>query len=240
MAKGHNGRLTDAAIRNAKPGNKRARLYDAGGLYPEIAPSGGKWWRLKYSYAGKEKRLSLGVYPAVGLAKARKQRDELRALLADGIDPAERRKAEKAAKAGADSFEAVAREWFAKQKPRWADSHSEKIIRRLERDVFPWLAARPVGEVKAPELLRVLRRIESRGAVETAHRALQNAGLGFRVDFIEHQLAHDVRDPLGTAYNRTKYLPERRAMMQAWADYLDTLKRGDNVVALHSRPVANR
>lgn len=174
--------LTDVAIRNAKPGKKALRLYDGRGLYLEVSPSGGKWWRLKYRFEGKENRLSLGGYPDVGLAEARKRRDELRRQVAEGIDPAAERKAEKArkAEAAADCFEAVAREWFAKHKSHWAASHSEKIIRRLERDLFPWLGARPAGEIKAPELLKALRRIEARGAVETAHRALQNAGQVFR------------------------------------------------------------
>ncbi|MDN5863976.1 MAG: integrase arm-type DNA-binding domain-containing protein [Gammaproteobacteria bacterium] len=400
--------LTDTAIRNAQPSAKPRKLSDARGLYLLLNPNGSRWWRFRYRWQGKQKQLSLGVYPDVGLAEARKRRDELRRQVAEGIDPGEQRKAAKARKAGAGSFEAVAREWFEKHKPTWAASHSEKIIRRLERDVFPWLGSRPVGEITAPELLQVLRRIEGHGAVETAHRALQNAGavfryavatgkaerdpsgdlrgalapwkpdhyaavtepaeaaellrtidaytgsivtltalqlaplvftrpgelrhaewaeidlpaaewripaektkvkealivplatqavallralqpvtgsgryvfpgvrtaarpmsentlnaalgymgygkermrahgframartmldeqLGFPAYLIEHQLGHRVRDPLGRAYNRTKHLKERRAMMQAWADYLDSLKQGGNVVALHGR-----
>lgn len=391
--------LTDTAIRNAKPAAKPVRLFDAGGLYLEVAPSGGKWWRLKYRVDGKEKRLSLGVYPEVSLKAARERRDEARALLAAGVDPGEQRKAQKLAGAerSANSFEVIAREWYAKHAPTWAPGHGEKIIRRLERDVFPWIGARPVAELSAPELLAVLRRIEARGAIETAHRARQNCGqvlryaiatgraerdpcadlrgalspvkgthfaavtdpaavaallraidayagafvtrcalklaplvfvrpgelrkaewsefdlegaqwdipavrmkmrtahlvplstqalailhelhalsgrgryvfpgarsatrpmsdnailaalrrmgygkdemsghgframartildevLGVRPDFIEHQLAHEVRDPNGRAYNRTAHLAERRRMMQQWADYLDALK----------------
>lgn len=391
--------LTDTAIRNAKPAAKPVRLFDAGGLYLEVAPSGGKWWRLKYRVDGKEKRLSLGVYPDVSLKAARERRDEARALLAAGVDPGAQRKAQKLAGAerAANSFEAIAREWYAKHAPTWAPGHGEKIIRRLERDVFPWLGARPVAELSAPELLAVLRRIEARGAIETAHRARQTCGqvlryaiatgraardpcadlrgalppvkgthfaavtdpaavaallraidayagafvtrcalklaplvfvrpgelrkaewsefdlegaqwsipgarmkmrtahlvplstqalailhelhalsgrgryvfpgarsatrpmsdnailaalrrmgygkdemsghgframartildevLGVRPDFIEHQLAHEVRDPNGRAYNRTAHLAERRRMMQQWADYLDALK----------------
>jgi integrase len=173
--------LTDSAIRTAKPAPKAYRLFDAGGLYLEVAPSGGKWWRLKYRYAGKEKRLSLGTYPDTGLKDAREKRDEHRKLIAAGVDPGMHRKAAKLAGAerAGNSFEVVAREWFGKQKPHWADSHSSKIIRRLERDVFPWIGARPVADITAPELLQVLRRIEGR-ALETAHRALQNCGQVFR------------------------------------------------------------
>ena len=397
--------LTDTVIRHAKPHGKTARLFDSGGLYLEVSPTGGKWWRLKYRFAGKEKRLSLGVYPAVGLKDARQRRDEARKLLADGIDPGENRKAQKAVKQdrAANSFEVVAREWIAKYAPTWTANHAERILRRFDRDLFPWIGGKPVAEVTAPELLAVVRRIENRGALETAHRALANCGqvfryavatgragkdpsgdlrgalppvkgehfaavtdparladilraidgyqgtftvscalrlaplvfvrpgelrnaewsdidldkaewrytvtktntphivplarqavailrelhpltgrrrfvfpgvrsverpmsdnailaamrrmgirkeemtghgfraaartildevLGVRPDFIEHQLAHAVKDPNGRAYNRTAHLLERQKMMQQWADYLDKLKAGADVIPL--------
>jgi len=401
--------LTDTAIKNAKPSDKTARMFDGGGMYLEISPAGGKWWRLKYRYGGKEKRLSLGVYPDVSLKDARQRRDDARKLLADGVDPGENRKAVKANKTerAANSFEVVAREWFARKSPGWAASNAEKIIKRLENDAFPWLGGRPIADITPPELLKVLRRIEERGAVESAHRmrnycgqifryaiatgraerdasadlrgalpppvkehraaitepkaaaellramdcyqgsfvtkcalrlaplvfvrpgelrkaewteidldtaewnippdrmkmrephlvplctqaveilrelhaltgegryvfpgartngrpmsdnailaALRRMGfakdemsghgframartildevLGVRPDFIEHQLAHAVRDPNGRAYNRTAHLAERRKMMQQWADYLDKLKAGAEVVALRA------
>jgi integrase len=401
--------LTNTGIAKAKPGEKPIRLFDSGGMYLEVSPAGGKLWRLKYRFNGKEKRLALGIYPDVPLAKARSKRDAARQLLADGIDPSENRKAVKAAQGdrAANSFEVVAREWFAKCKPNWVEGHSDKIIKRLERDVFPWIGDKPVASVGAPDLLACLRRIENRGAVETAHRALQNCGqifryavstgrvdrdpsrdlrgalssvkethhasitdpkavgdllracdgyqgsfvtkcalriaplvfvrpgelrkaewveidldraewnipaermklrephlvplapqtvailrelhvltgsgryvfpgartngrpmsdnailaalrrmgfakdemsghgframartildevLGVRPDYIEHQLAHAVRDPNGRAYNRTAHLPERRKMMQQWANYLDKLKSGGEVIPLHS------
>ena len=389
--------LTNAAVKAAKPKNKPARLFDEKGLYLEISPAGGKWWRFKYRFDGKEKRLSMGVYPDVSLKGARERRDEARRLLADGIDPSEHRKALRTARVdrAANSFEVVAREWFAARVATWSASHADRIIRRLERDIFPWIGGKPVSEIGPPELLSVVRKIEKRGALETAHRALSNCGqvfryavatgraerdpsgdlkgalppvkgehfaattdpgrlaeilraidsyrgtltihcalrlapllfvrpgelrsaewadidldagewrytvtktntphivplsrqaiavlrelwsvtgrgrfvfpsarsdsrpmsdnavlaamrrmgipkdemsghgfraaartildevLGVRPDLIEHQLAHAVRDPLGRAYNRTTYLPERRQMMQDWADYLDQLK----------------
>jgi integrase len=398
--------LTDTAIRNARPGEKPVKLFDEGGLYLILTPAGARWWRFDYRYSGKRRTLSMGVYPAVSLKQARAKRAEARAQLAAGVDPSATRKAAKAAEA--DSFEAVAREWYAKHVPRWGLGHADNTIRCLEHDVFPWLGSRPVGKVTAPDLLEVLRRIEARGALETAHRVLQNCGrvfryaiatgraerdpaadlrgalppaeekhhaaitnplavgallraidgyqgdlptrcalrlapltfvrpgelrgaewlefdldraewnipasrmktrephlvplsvqaiailrnlhpltgsgryvfpslrtaarpmsettmnaalrrmgytkdemtghgframartlldevLGVRPDFIEHQLAHTVRDPLGRAYNRTKHLPERRRMMQKWADYLDGLKNGAEVVPLHGR-----
>ena len=391
--------LTDIAIRRAQPGKKPRKMFDRRGLYLEVAPRGGKWWRLKYRFGGKEKRLSLGVYPEVSLKEARRRCEDARRLLAREIDPSEHRQALKAAKAQrtTNSFEAVAREWFTKHAPNWAESHSSRIINRLERDVFPWVGGKPVASITAPQLLAVVHRIEQRGALETAHRALRNCGqvfryavatgrakhdpsvvlrgalppvkgghfaaitdpkqvgpllkvldgyngslivrcalrltplvfvrpgelrqaewkdinlpaaewrftvtktdtshlvplsrqaveilrelqpltgrgryvfpsgrtpngdrpmsenavlaalrrlgigkeemsghgframartlldeeLGFRPDFIEHQLAHVVRDPNGRAYNRTTHLPGRRKMMQAWADYLDQLR----------------
>ena len=172
--------LTSTAIHTAKPRSKPFKMYDAGGLYLEVSPSGGKWWRWKYYFGGKEKRLSLGVYPATGLKSAREKRDAARKQLALAVDPGEARRAQKLAQAGAESFEAIAREWYAKFSPGWVASHGDRILRRLERDIFPWLGKRAIAEIKAPELLSVLRRIESRGAQETAHRAMQNCGQVFR------------------------------------------------------------
>jgi integrase len=373
-----------------------------------ITPTGGKLWRLKYRFEGREKLLALGAYPEVGLGEARERRDDARKQLAARVDPGAVRKAQKAAKEAliANAFEVVAREWHARQAPAWAPSHGDKILRRFELDVFPWLGTRPVGEITPRELLEVLRRIEARGAVDTAHRALQTCGqvfryaivtgraerdpsrdlrgalppvheshfpavtepakvaellraidgyrgtlpvrcalrlaplvfvrpgelrkalwadvdldaaewrftasktgtphivplatqaleilrelrpltgrgryllpsartderpmsdhailaalrrlgipkdemtghgfralartildevLGYRPEWIEQQLAHAVRDPLGRAYNRTAHLDGRRAMMQGWADYLDRLKAGAEVIQLRGR-----
>ena len=172
--------LTDTAIRVAKPQARPRRLFDGGGLYLEVSPAGGKWWRWKYRFGGKERRLSLGVYPDVSLKCARERRDAVRQQLSAGIDPGQARKAQKLAGAGADIFEAIALEWHAKFSSGWVPSHGDRILRRFENDLFPWLGQRPVADILAPELLSVLRRIESRGAVETAHRAMQNCGQVFR------------------------------------------------------------
>ncbi len=412
---------SDATIKAAKPQAAPYRLPDGSGLYLLVRPDGKKWWRLDYTHEGKRKTLSLGTYPDTGLALARTKAAKERELVAAGIDPSEARKTTKTQRAEAqeterrlaegiplaDSFEAIAREWFEKFSAGWVAGHADKIIRRLERDIFPWLGARPIAELKAPDLLSALRRIEERGAIETAHRALQNCGqifryaiatgraerdisadlrgalvpvskthlpaitdpkaiggllraidgyagffvtkcalrlaplvfvrpgelrkaewsefdldngewnipasrmkmrephlvplsgqaveilrelhavtgrgqyvfpgartngrpmsdnavlaamrrmgipkeemtghgframartvldevLGFRPDWIEHQLAHAVRDPNGRAYNRTAHLTKRREMMQAWADYLDALKV-ENVVPFKAK-----
>lgn len=174
--------LTDKEIRAIKPSSKRIRLFDERALYLEISPAGGKWWRLKYRFAGKEKRLSLGVYPEVSLKAARDRRDAARRLLSDGIDPAAHKRDIILARVeqAAHRFEVVTLEWLAKFSPGWAESHTVRIARLFERDINPWIGARPIAEVTAPELLAVIRRIESRGALETAHRALGNCSQVFR------------------------------------------------------------
>ena len=172
--------LTDSAIRNAKPKEKQYKMTDGSGLYLLVTPKGGKWWRLDYRFNGKRKTLSMGIYPDVSLKSARDKRDKARKQIADGIDPGELRKATKASQSDANGFEAVAREWWGKHEPNWSQTHSSRILLRLEKDVFPWIGNRPIGEITAPELLTVLRRIENRGAVETAHRIHQSCGQIFR------------------------------------------------------------
>ena len=403
--------LSDVAIRKAKPSDKTRRLFDGQGMYLEIAPTGGKWWRLKYRVLGKEKRISLGTYPDTTLAAAREKRDAIRRQLAVGIDPGTHRKEARQASVerASNSFEVIAREWVCKRSKVWGDSHRTKTVAWLECDLFPWLGARPIGEITAKELLATIKRVESRGAVDKAHRLLQHCGqifryavaagvaernpaadlrdalataqtkhraaitepkaigglmraidayegglvvrcalrlaplvfvrpgelrtaewaeidldaaewnipgskmkmrephlvplsaqavqvlteiqaltgrgryvfpsarsprrpmsdnavlsalrimgfpkdvmsghgframartvldeiLGFRTDHIEQQLAHAVKDPTGRAYNRTKHLAERRVMMQKWADYLEELRDGGNVISITRKP----
>ncbi|MFZ2449018.1 MAG: integrase arm-type DNA-binding domain-containing protein [Methylovulum miyakonense] len=400
--------LNEVKVRNAKPKEKPYKLSDSEGLYLYITETGGKLWRFKYRFDNdgkgkKEKLLALGSYPGISLLNARQRRDDARKLLANNVDPGAVRKAQKQAKIeDTETFEVISREWHNKFKSTWTEGHALKLMRRLELDLFPWLGARPIKDITAPELLAVLRRTESRGAVDGAHRlrgicnmvfryatatgraqhnlaqdligslppaqkrhlaaitepnevanllraidnyhgsfivrcalrisplvfvrpgelrhmqwdeldfekaewhipaakmklrqphivplstqsieilneikpltgsgiyvfpgrtssnpmsnnailaALRNMGYtaeqmtphGFRAmartildevlqvrpDLIEHQLAHAVRDPLGRAYNRTQHLPERRKMMQTWADYLDGLKAGAKVI----------
>jgi integrase len=185
--------LSDAAVRSAKPKEKPQKLADGGGLYLLVMPTGRKWWRLKYRFDGKEKSLSLGVYPDTGLKEAREKREAARKLLAAGVDPGENRKAVRAARAleASNSFEIVAREWFAKQEPVWAASHSSKVIGRLEADVFPWIGNRPMDSLTAPDLLAVLRKVEARGAADTAHRILQNFGQVFRYAVATGRATHN-------------------------------------------------
>lgn len=213
------GKLTEAAIRNAKPGltpagrptAKPYKLADAGGLYLEVAPSGGKLWRLKYRFGGKEKRLALGAWPAVSLKTARQKAAEAKGRLADGTDPGEARKA--AQRLASDSFEAIAREWIARHLAGKADSHRSRVVSRLERCVFPYLGARPVAEISAQDVLAVARRIESRGAIETAHRAVQNVGQALRYAVATGRA---VNDP--TAALRGALTPAKPQHMAAPAD----------------------
>jgi len=403
--------LTDSKVRNAKPRSKEYKLSDGGGLFLLVVPGGGKYWRMKYRFGGKDMApLAFGAYPEVSMAEAREKREAARKKLRDGIDPREQQKALKAARVAEteNGFEVVAREWYARWSPSWSASHAATVIGRLTLDVFPRLDARPIGEITAPEVLKMLRAIEFRGALETAHRvrticgqvfryavatgradrdptvdlkdalkpykkgnlpaitdprvlaplllaidrykgthvvkcalmlvpllmvrpgmlreaeweeidfdeatwsipaekmktktphivplplqavailrdlheltgrgryvfpchgqpdkpmseaavpvALHKLGYkgvqtahGFRAtartildevlqqrpEYIEHQLAHAVRDPLGRAYNRTSHLAERKKMMQRWADYLDGLKRGVQVVPVNRAP----
>jgi integrase len=146
-----------------------------------ITPAGRKLWRFKYTLDGRYNLLSFGAYPEISLLDARKRRDEARSQIAHGIDPGAVRKAQKQAKTeSTETFEIIAREWYAKYKHTWKPSHSERLLRRLERDVFPYMGARPIAEIKALELLAVLRRVESRNTLDTAHRVRSTCGQVFR------------------------------------------------------------
>jgi len=173
--------LSDIKIRNAKPKEKFYKLTDGDGLYLHVAETGGKLWRFRYRYDGKEKLLALGSYPAITLYDARRRRDDARKQLAHGIDPGAVRKAQKQSDtAETETFEVIAREWHMKFSQSWTPGHALTIMSRLERDIFPWIGTRPISDIKAPELLTVLRRVESRGALETAHRVRTIAGQVFR------------------------------------------------------------
>ena len=173
--------LTDAKVRTIKSAEKPQKLFDGGGLFLLVTPTGGKLWRLKYRFGGIEKLLAIGAYPQTSLAEARQKRDQASALMLNGVDPSDTKKAQKAAGAQeTETFEVIAREWHTKFSASWAASHGDKIIRRLELYVFPWLGDRPIKSITAPDLLTVLRRIEAKGTLETAHRTQQNCGQVFR------------------------------------------------------------
>ena len=170
--------LTDVAVRNIKPGPKTVRLRDERGLYLEVSPKGGKWWRLRYTYQGKENMLSLGVYPDVSLKDARERRDEARKLIANGIDPSQARKEEKAEAEAqalelATTFEAVAREWHSKQVMTWSESTGIKVLACMEQYLFPSFGSTPITALRAPDILPTLRAVEAKGINYTAKKLRQ-------------------------------------------------------------------
>ena len=174
--------LTDVLIRKAKAPAKPTKLADERGLYLLLTPSGGRWWRFKYRFAGKERLLALGTYPDVTLAKARDRRDEARRLLTEDVDPsaARQQKKREKAEAAANDFETVAREWLDNIKPRWTPIYYGDTLKRFEAFVFPSIGRKPIAEVGAPDLLASLRKVEARGTVETAHKVARACGQVFR------------------------------------------------------------
>lgn len=175
-------KLNNTTILNAKPKEKTYKLSDGGGLYLEITTKGNKYWRFKYRYAGKEKRLAIGVYPTISLKAARAAHIKAREQLANGIDPSEYKQQQKSAKLAdaKNSFSSVGTEWFLSKAPKWSTSHTTRTKRLLERDLYPWIGHLPITDIEAPVLLETARRIEKRGAIETAHRAIGVAGQVFR------------------------------------------------------------
>ena len=174
--------LSDTKVKNAKPRQKRYKIADSQGLHLVVTPTGSKFWRLKYFFYTRERLLALGVYPEVTLSEAREKRDQAKKLIANGIDPNVDKRAKKIAKTTAleNSFEAIAREWLEKFSNRWTDSYKAKVLRRLECHVFPWMGHRPIMEITAPELLDVLRRLEKKNKLDSAHRIRTICGKIFR------------------------------------------------------------
>lgn len=182
--------LTETSIRASKPKERPYKLSDGRGLHLAIAPEGGRWWRLRYPYGGKEKMLSLGTYPEVGLAAAREHRDYARKLIAAGGDPSAERKAGKAS--GADTFEFMARQFMEKQRRKVTDSTWQRDMDQLERIFFPTFGAKPISSIDVPDLLGCLRRVEKAGNLETAHRARGLAGRVFPYAIASGKAKHDV------------------------------------------------
>ena len=172
--------LNNNIIKNLPPKEIRYSISDERGLYLEIMPNGKKSWRFRYSFQGKKNKLSLGSYPEITLSDARKKRDELRVQLANGIDPQEKRRQEKALTDEKYHFENIAREWHKKFKSRWTEGHTELTLTRLEKNIFPYLGKVPISEITPPKLLEVLRLIEKRGALETAKRVRGICSMVFR------------------------------------------------------------
>lgn len=190
--------LTDTTLRTVKPAEKPQKLFDGNGLFLFVAPSGVKSWRLKYRFQGKEKLLSLGQYPQTSLKEAREYSADARKILSGGIDPSAEKKVK--ARSAQTSFEAVAREWHENNRATWSKNYAEDVLERIEKNVFPYLGARPISEIAPPELLSVLRKIEERGAVYQANRIRESCSLVFRYAIAtgraERDTAADLRGAL--------------------------------------------
>jgi len=225
--------LTNIATRKALPREKLYRLTDGEGMYLDVAPNGSKYWRLKYRFAGKEKRLALGIYPYVSLADARERRYEARKALASGFDPGAVKKAEKRAVriAAANSFALATQGWLDERKPYVTAGSWEKTKARFEKDVFPWLGKRPIGEIDAPEILSVLKRIDSRGARFTAHKVRSEISRVFRYGIKEGYCKDDPAanlvkaiPPAQTTHFASITDPEKvGAMLRAFDSFVGTL-----------------
>jgi integrase len=208
--------LTDTRIKTAKPQAKLYKLTDERGLHLSVYPNASKLWQMRYRTEGKERTASLGKYPEVSLAEAREKRDQMRKLIAKGIDPVQSQKAAKEAKklAQTNSFEAVARTWFEGWKDARSPRHAEYVIRRLEADVFPVIGRRPVSEIQAPELVKMMKAIQHRGALDIAKRCYQMTGQVFR-----YAIAHGIaeRNPVSDI-KPSDILPSRRQTNYARVD----------------------
>ena len=228
--------LTDTAIKKAQATDKLQKLSDGGGLQLHIVPTGGKLWRMAYRFDGKQKTLAVGSYPEVTLAQARERRDAARKLLASGVDPMAQRKADKTAKqsANANTFEAVARQWWGGWSPARSPRHADYVIRRLEADVFPAIGRRPIAEIEAPELVALVKAIERRGALDIAKRTLQTSGQVFRYA-IAHGIGGTKRNP-ATDIKPTDVLTSRTKTNYARIDARELPQLLRKIEAYHGTP----
>jgi integrase len=198
--------LTSTSIQNAKPKLKPYKVFDAGGLYLKVYPNGSKYWQVKYRFAGKEKTVSIGVYPEVSLKEAREKRDEARKQLRDNIDPSADKITTKRQLIlnSENNFKAISLEWHDKRKHLWTEKHQAKVIRKLELDIFPALGNTPVNEITAPQLLSVIRKIESNGTIDKAHRLLQTVGQIMRYAIATGRAERDISSDLRGALKPLK------------------------------------
>lgn len=203
--------LTDLQIRNAKAPKKEIKLFDGGGLFLSVTPSGGKLWRLKYRFGGREKKLSLGAFPEISLSDARRKREEARKLIAQGIDPGLAKKEQEAE--SNDTFERVAAEWMDyKKASRFSPRHADRVWRSLENDIFPSLGHMPVAQITTKQIADVIKQIESRGVRETAARALQKITAILQFAAKDQRVAHNAaRELRGTVETRrVEHMPAMR------------------------------
>ncbi|PTA89077.1 integrase [Kluyvera sp. Nf5] len=195
--------LNARKVEAAKGQEKSYKLADGGGLYLQVEPNGSRYWRMKYRFGGKEKRLSFGVYPTVSLADARQKREEAKKLLALGDDPGEVKKAKKLALTAAteilNPFREVALEWHMMKSPKWSEGYASDILEAFDKDVFPHIGCRPIADIKPLELLEVLRLIEARGAMEKAKKVRQRCGEVFRYAIVTGRAVYNPAPDLASA-----------------------------------------
>lgn len=222
-------KLSDKAIKSAKPKDKPYKMSDGEGMFLLISPNGSKLWRLKYRYNQKEKLLALGSYPQVTLAMAREKRIEARNLLSQGIDPSHQKKVEKLTRYqnAENSFECVTREWHENQKPSWTPRHAKYVLKRMEADILPVLGSRPISEITAPELLIALKSVEKRGALDIAHRLLQTTGQVFRYAIAIGKAKHDISADLRGALQSRKKQHFNKLQEKELPEFLQKLENYD-------------
>lgn len=217
--------LTDAKIRNTKPGPKPAKLADGGGLYLEVRPTGAKLWRFRYRIAGKENVFAIGEYPSIGLAEARAEHGKARALVKQSVHPSHNRQAERLSSqvANANTFEAVAREWISKKSPRWTAYYLRQVTRFLESDVFPHIGKLPIRNVTSAHLLEVIRRIEARGAETVALLVRQWSSAIFRYAVATLRADGDPAAALKGAIHRPKVEHHKPLSRKQIVDFKDAV-----------------
>ena len=217
--------LTETKIRSLKPKDKQYKVFDSGGLFLIITPKGSKLWRYKYRFSGKEKSLSIGQYPIFSLAEARELRDKAKKQLALGNDPSALKKAEKLKNEAAhkNTFEAVAREWHEKRKGEWTHKHGLEVLHSLERDVFPYVGHRPIEEITPPELLKVLRKIENRGALVMVTKLRQRCDAIFKYAIITGRATYNAAIDLQGAFKSHKKSNYRALQRKQIPEFMDAL-----------------
>ncbi len=230
-------KLSDKQCKSAEPREKPYKLSDGMGMYLEVMPNGSKYWRMKYRFNDKEKRLAIGVYPETTLKEAREQRDKARKMLKDGFDPTfEKKEKKRISKINAEnSFEATAREWHEHNKPRWSEGYAKELLYRIERDVFPNMGAYPITSIMPPLILETMRKTEARGAHEIARRNLQCCGQVFRYAIGEGKAESDpTRDLVGQLkpYKKSHYAAFTAKELPT---FLQALERNDARLYQHTR-----
>ncbi len=221
--------LTDIKCKSLEPREKAYKVSDEKSLYIEVMPSGSKYWRFKYRFAGKENRLAFGVYPEVTLKEARDKRDKARKQIADGINPSQAKKLEKLQINinHQNNFESIAREWHAKQTQRWTERHAHYVLRRLEEDVFTYIGTRPIIEITPPELLQIIQKIEKRGAIDIAHRAMQTCGQIFRYAIATGRAQNDISKDLKGALTTRKKTSYSKLEEKELPEFFEKLEKYD-------------